>query len=174
MVEQEEQIANERKRILFVQPELEGSSEYVKGAYSFFENIIRALMGRFNVDSRVKLGWWVSDLIEKSLKDKRYDALITHIPIKDINDGGSGMMGAFARGPHTLYSYLYQKSLAIIRHLKEKDPSLQVIAYTGADDVPEVRTLFRTAGIEYFIERSADWQEDLQQIESALEKCLLQ
>lgn len=163
-----------RKKILFVQPEPKDSSKSVKEAYSFFENIIKALMERFDVDARANLGWWVSDLIEKALKDRRYTALITHVPMKEINDGGSGLIGAFTfGGPRSLYFYIYQRSLAIIRKIKEKDSKLRIIAYTGADDVPEVRTLFKNAGIDYLIGRSADWQEDLQQIESALEKSLL-
>jgi len=131
-------------------------------------NIERKLSSRFNVISFPHLDKSIADTIKKNSILGVFQAMITPVPW-DIKENYSIRLEA----TKSYYKRLYLESLCTLSEIKLGDPLLQVVAYTGADNVPEVSEFFLKYGpINEIVFKSGpkEWEKDFIELEKILIK----
>lgn len=106
-------------------------------------------------------------LNEKAKKNIDYDVLLTHVPYNKHTDP----LRFSHLNKREFYKEYYSMSLYILRSIKETYPKMPILAYTGADNDAEMKSLLGevTNGVVF---KSLSCDEDALKIGMALEKIL--
>ena len=128
--------------------------------------IVSCLRVRFDVDFTLNLDESHIKAVERAMHNKKaYSAMVSHVPYQNnrLNNGLEGV---------DFYKDFYGRSLGILKSIKAIQPGLPIVAYTGADDIPEVHKVFLQEGpIDIIVHKTSPerWKEDFRKIEEALE-----
>jgi phosphotransferase system HPr-like phosphotransfer protein len=138
-----------KKQILYVDQDSLPLARFLKEKY--------CLATYRNLDSGVV------ELIRQSLSFKKFDAIITHLPHRPINNV------RYFPIESVLIADTYGKSLEILRRIK-MIMDLPIIAYTGAGEAPAIYSVFmEEGGIDHIVHKSMELHRDAQEIHNALE-----
>ncbi|MBU0979690.1 MAG: hypothetical protein KJ709_02705, partial [Nanoarchaeota archaeon] len=111
------------KRALDLKMQAHGRPGHFMDTFYAMERLLKEEYG--DVDSRLDLGDHVAASIEESAgSDKPYTALITHLPYDRTVTPGMDRSKAYAAK--------YGRALDVLRRIKEANPDLFILAYTGA------------------------------------------
>jgi len=138
---------------------------YVDKANETREIIARELGKKFELETRISFGSYISDLIEQRKKEsKPYDSLVTHVPYNQ----GIDPMNLDTSNQMKFYSDFYSRSLSSLRKIRENNPQMPIIAYTGTDDVAVMRILLLESVSEIVFKLNP--LEDALKLEEAINK----
>lgn len=161
---------DKKKRILFVDrnyypdrdPEDFPSRDELHPSIKAFYSIADGLEEKCVVERCFDLDPRIAVVIQRRKgTEQEYDALITHVPFSSALPAGSVREGYEAR---------YGNSLIILGGIKKDTPLMPIIAYTGAARLDEVVALFKRRGIDEVVFKSREWQKDLVEIKTALNR----
>ncbi len=123
--------------------------------------------GADNVDSYYNLDERITRMArEKADSGEPYRALITHVP-HELGKVTSGMTSRIA------FLAAYERSLGLLEALKDRNPGLFILAYTGATSVPRSvmeSVLVGEGPIDALVPKSssAEIESDFENIKDAL------
>lgn len=156
-------VENSKKRILYV----DGSS-----CDEMFNNrkfgVLVNLRKIYDVEPHLDLNLRVVDLLAGTLANGvAYDALLTHVPFsRDISVFSLPPMDKTA-----FYECAYGDSLDILKKIRLDFPKMPIVAYTGADNVAELKDLVLQS-VNEIVFKSGSVDNDSRLIESALVRLL--
>ena len=153
-----------KKKIFFI-----GTGDIDESACIKEDNLALAVVNRLRQDYEVSTSYHLvhfENAILQCLKSREYDALITHVPL-DPSAFEERMQLPSLR-TH-IFKRLYNESLRIIARIRDKNPKLPIIAYTGSD---MDSLLSDTEYVRQIIRKTGDVDTDTRTIKKALEEVL--
>ena len=135
------------------------------------QNIEQRLAKRFNMISFFGLNEHMIYRVERDMKEVRLHALVTHVPFNRSELGSKQ-----GESPRSFYARLYGESLKLLWKIKQINPLMPIIAYTGADHGREdidaaIKYAFQEVGpINAIVFKSVhnEWEKDAAELERIL------
>ena len=141
-----------KRRILFIYRDHPTS---ISSTFS----VAMALSEKYDIQIHPGLDDTVIDIVSQAVPNKKYDAIITHVPFKHRSFEHMPIAYLDHLLPSILYSELYGRSLNILAKIK-KIQNIPIIAYTGADNCAAIYSLFMEAGgVDHIIHKHS-YSED--------------
>ncbi|VVB77570.1 Uncharacterised protein [uncultured archaeon] len=132
--------------------------------YQGFRNLRDSLRARFDLEWIYNFDEKVLEKIQKSMPEKKIDALVTHLPYEKNKD--NDWRGGIAY-PMLYYSSIYGKSLDLISRIKDTDPEIMILVYTGMPE--DYHYLPIDAGADRVIKKSQSIQKDIKDVNYSLD-----
>ena len=163
----------ERKQVLYVErdyldgrfPESVPMAElsHNDGYYGFCY-VREALRARFDLEWMHNFDEKVFSMIQASLLKRKVDALVTHLPYEE-NKSSDWRSNFFH--PMLYYSTIYGKSLDLISRIRDVDPDIMILVYSGMPE--DYHYLPRDSGADSIIKKSSSIEQDVIDLNSSLD-----
>ena len=156
----------QKKHILYV------DKDYLPGAIGYDRDVYirRELEKKHDLTLHRCLDNKVIDLISQTLSDRKFDAMITNMPYRNVPYSFSYLSHLKHISEMVNVRKAYQHSLDILKNVK-KLVDMPIIIYTGAGNSASVRSAFWEVG-DQIVHKSTSNKQDFQDINSALKRLL--
>jgi len=132
--------------------------------YQGFRSIRESVERRFDLECMHNLDKMVLERIQTTLTRRKFNALITHLPFeegKQVHDN----LGVLY--PMLYYGTIYGKSLDLLSKIKDADPDIAILVYTGMSG--DFHWLPKYYGADRVIKKSGELEKDVQDVNTALD-----
>jgi phosphotransferase system HPr-like phosphotransfer protein len=169
-----QETGEQRKRILYVERDyLDGRCPdslsvrelcYNQG-YQGFKSIAASLRQRFDLECMYNLDEMVLERIQSAISKRRFNALVTHLPYEENREKTDWRERVLYPMPY--YSASYGKSLGLIERIKDSDPDIAILVYTGMPK--DYHHLPLDSGADRVIRKSSDIENDVNEVNFSLD-----